>query len=178
MAGTRTARRIVAGVDGTAASDAALAWAIREAQLRHAVLHLVLAHDQRLRRAPYAPAGSVHDGYGHATTLLAAAERAATRELPWQGIVAELADGPPARVLLDRAAGAELLVLGAAGPSGNEPEYPHHAVGPVARACLQRAPCPVVVVAPRRVTTSAVPCQRDITLRAGTPPRRQRTPTY
>lgn len=177
MAGTRTARRIVAGVDGTGASDAALRWAIREAQLRHAVLHLVLAHDQRLRRAPYAPAGSIHDAYQHATTLLAAAERAATRELPWQSIVAELADGPPARVLIDRAAGADLLVLGTTGPSGNEPGYPHHAVGPVARACLQRAPCPVVVVAPPRLATSAVPCQRDITLRPGTAAR-QRTPTY
>jgi nucleotide-binding universal stress UspA family protein len=51
-----------------------------------------------------------------------------------------VAEGLAARVLLDHAVGAELLVLGSAtrcAPDG---------IGPVARACLRRAPCPVVVV--------------------------------
>lgn len=178
MAETWTARRIVAGVDGTAASDAALGWAVRESRLRHAVLHLVLAHDQnRLRRAPYAPASPVADAYAEAAMLLAAAECAAARELPRESIVAELADGPPARVLLDRADGADLLVLGTTGPAGNEADHLHHAVGPVARACVRRAPCPVVLVAPRRPATSALPRQRDMTLRRGTRTQLQRTPT-
>jgi nucleotide-binding universal stress UspA family protein len=36
--------RIVVGVDGSAASDAAVRWAVREARLRHAVVHLVSAY--------------------------------------------------------------------------------------------------------------------------------------
>ena len=51
-----------------------------------------------------------------------------------------LAEGLAARVLLDHAVGAELLVLGSAircAPDG---------IGPVARACLRHAPCPVVMV--------------------------------
>ena len=36
--------RIVVGVDGSAASDAAVRWAVREARLRDATVHLVSAH--------------------------------------------------------------------------------------------------------------------------------------
>jgi nucleotide-binding universal stress UspA family protein len=54
-------------------------------------------------------------------------------------VTVEIAEGLAARVLLDHAEGAEMLVLGSAGcaPDG---------IGPVARACLRHAPCPVVVV--------------------------------
>ncbi len=54
-------------------------------------------------------------------------------------MTAEIAEGLAARVLLDHADGAEMLVLGSArgAPDG---------IGPVARACLRHAPCPVVVV--------------------------------
>lgn len=47
-------RRIVVGVDGSAASAAAVRWAVREARLRHATVHLVCAYhgDTRLH-APY-----------------------------------------------------------------------------------------------------------------------------
>ena len=47
-------RRIVVGVDGSAASAAAVRWAVREARLRHATVHLVCAYhgDARLH-APY-----------------------------------------------------------------------------------------------------------------------------
>jgi len=43
--------RIVAGVHGTPASDAALDWAVREARLRHAQLQLVLARDPTFGRS-------------------------------------------------------------------------------------------------------------------------------
>ena len=53
---------------------------------------------------------------------------------------AEVVDGLVAKVLIDRAAGADLLVLG--DPATSQLEV----IGPVARACLRHAPCPVVVV--------------------------------
>jgi universal stress protein family protein len=54
----------------------------------------------------------------------------------------EEVDGLAARVLLDRCAGADMLVLGT---SGDVPGAVRSA-GPVIRACLRRAPCPVVVI--------------------------------
>jgi nucleotide-binding universal stress UspA family protein len=142
--------RIVVGVHGTTASDAALDWAVGEARLRRARLHLVLASDPGARqRAPYArPVARADTG---PDTLADAALRTA-RMLPPGWVTAELANGLPARVLISSAAGAGLLVLGsarAAGPSSG-------AVGPVARACLRHAPCPVVVVAESARCAAAV----------------------
>jgi hypothetical protein len=54
----------------------------------------------------------------------------------------EIAEGLAARVLLDQAADADLLVLGrtAYGPD------PYRAAGPVIRACLRASACPVVII--------------------------------
>jgi nucleotide-binding universal stress UspA family protein len=143
--------RIVAGVHGTPASDAALDWAAREARLRRAHLHLVLARDPAVsRRAPYAhPAAPT--SFDADTAWLAGAAVRAARTLPQRRVSTELADGLPARVLADRAAGASLLVLGAA-PAGF--------LGPVARACLRQAPCPVVIVVPDSRPAPAAPRPR------------------
>jgi nucleotide-binding universal stress UspA family protein len=54
----------------------------------------------------------------------------------------EVVDGLAARVLLDRCAGADMLVLGTA----SDTPGPGRPVGPVIRACLRRATCPVVVI--------------------------------
>ncbi len=146
---------IVVGVDDTAASTAALDWAVREARLRRAALHLVLAHDPaRARRAPYArpvaPDASAADP--EAARLAQAVVRAA-RLFPSGRVTSELVDGLPAQVLADRAAGAELLVLGSARPA----EDPNGPLGPVARACLRHPPCPVVVVCSERQPLSREP---------------------
>lgn len=143
--------RIVAGVHGTPASDAALDWAAREARLRRAKLHLVLARDPAVtRRAPYAhPAAP--DSADADAVLLARASVRASRTLPPGRVTTELADGLPARMLSDSAEGASLLVLGAA-PSGF--------LGPVARACLLQAPCPVVIVVPESPCAAATPRPR------------------
>jgi nucleotide-binding universal stress UspA family protein len=143
--------RIVAGVHGTAASDAALDWAAREARLCHAQLHLVLACDPAVsRRASYARPAAPAFGDADAVWLAGAAVRAA-RMLPQGRVTTELADGLPARILADRTAGASLLVLGAA-PAGF--------LGPVARACLRQARCPVVIVVPDSGRAAAAPRPR------------------
>ncbi len=146
-----TARRIVVGVDGTAASAAAVRWAVHEARMRHATIHLVFAcHlDPRLR-APYAPSARSLGQDERAATAreqLNAAAAVAGRRLPPGRLVAELADELPARALLTRAAGAEMLVLGTTRHAGQPPG----AMGPVARTCLRSAHCPVVIVSPDAV---------------------------
>jgi nucleotide-binding universal stress UspA family protein len=151
MAHEPTVRRIVVGVDGSAASAAAVHWAVREARLRHAAVHLVHAYhsDARLH-APYASSSWLarqDERHAAAKETLAAAEELALRQLPPGRLTSELVNEPPPRALLDRAADAEMLVLGATRATP-EPGQPSGAMGPVARACLRLAHCPVVVVAP------------------------------
>ena len=143
--------RIVVGVDGSAASDAAVRWAVREARLRHATVHLVSAyHTDSRQRAHYVPPSSrmtAQEERCAAEALVAAAAELARRYLPPEQLTAEVANEPPARVLLDRAAHAEMLVLGTTRPTP-QPGQPPQAIGPVARPCVRQAHCPVVVVSP------------------------------
>ena len=151
MTRTTAGRRIVVGVDGSDAAVAAVLWAVREALLRHAIVHLVYAYQSdSTPRAPYASWSWLtrqDERYAVARTQLSATAELARRQLPDGQLMTELADEPPARALLDRAADAEMLVLGTTRPV-REPGQPVHAMGPVARACLRLAHCPVVVVNP------------------------------
>jgi nucleotide-binding universal stress UspA family protein len=141
----------VVGVDGSTASLAALRWAVREAGLRGTTLHVARAWEDAAKRvAPYASHASPPD---RTEDLLDARKRledevtAAVSGASPVAVTVEIAEGLAARVLLDHADGAEMLVLGSArcAPDG---------IGPVARACLRHAPCPVVVVS---VAMSGVP---------------------
>ncbi len=143
--------RIVVGVDGSAAAAAAVRWAVREARLRRTVVHLVCACDSDVRlHAPYASWPWVtrkDERYATAGAMLATAAELARPYLPPERLTTELAHEPPARALLDRTTDAEMLVLGTTRPDGAAGQ-PSRAMGPVARACLRSAHCPVVVVAP------------------------------
>ena len=141
--------QIVVGVDGSAAAETAVRWAVREARLRHAAVRLVCAfHTDTRLRAPYAPwAWACEDETrAAAQASLDRAARLVRAALPPGWLVAELVDEPPARALIERAAGAEMLVLGTSRPPV-QPGQPPLAMGPVARVCLHRVPCPVVMVA-------------------------------
>jgi nucleotide-binding universal stress UspA family protein len=141
------AGRIVVGVDGTAASLAAVRWAVQEAVLRQASVHLVAACDGH-RRASYAGSQASHpDGDDADGRALLAAELEAGRVLPPGRWSSERADGSPAKVLIDRSAGAELLILGRAYLAGQPAGQLPPAMGSVARACLHGVACPVVVMA-------------------------------
>jgi nucleotide-binding universal stress UspA family protein len=159
-------RRIVVGVNGSTASLAALRWAAGEAALRRASLLVVYVWDRTRRIAPYATrAGRPTPGEERSTarTRLASTLRAAFGPVPPACITCEVAEGLVARVLLDRAADADLLVLGATAPKTASPP-----AGPVARACLNGAVCPVVIVstaatnsAPAEAATSPFGYQAD-----------------
>jgi nucleotide-binding universal stress UspA family protein len=137
-------RRVVVGVNGSMASLSALRWAARDAGLRQARLHVVCALDPgQARAAPYAghPRRLLPGQAGLPTdALLQALVHTELGPSPLVTVDAEVVDGLAARVLIDRAGGADLLVLG--DPATSQFEV----IGPVARACLRHAPCPVVVV--------------------------------
>jgi nucleotide-binding universal stress UspA family protein len=143
--------RIVVGVDGSVASAAAVRWAVREARLRHAAVHLVHAYhsDARLH-APYASWSWLDrqdERHAAAKEILTVAEEFAHRHLAPERMTSELVNESPARALLDRTADAELLVLGATRLTPG-PGQPPPAMGAVARACLSLSHCPVVIVTP------------------------------
>jgi nucleotide-binding universal stress UspA family protein len=138
-------RRVVVGVDGSAESVAALLWACREASLRDADVHAVLAVEAACHRvASYAAPRHTEpqNSWGEARDVLRRAVADAQDRYPGINVRAEVAEGLAARVLLDRSADADMLVLGRThhGPDNQR------GAGPVIRACLKSAACPVVVI--------------------------------
>jgi len=142
---TETSRqRVLVGLSRSAASQAALRWAAEEARLRGATLHVVWAWDPERSVAPYAPSHlpSRAEERAAARQSLTAAVRAVFGDPAPAGVVVELAEGVPERVIVDRSAGADLVVLGLSNPAW----LVMPSAGPVIRACLEHAACAVVVV--------------------------------
>jgi len=141
-------RRIVVGVDGSAESAAAFRWACREASLRGAEVHAVHVREAKCHSlASYAAsaASSSEDSEGDDEVDIVGLRRSAVPDQPPSPGVqvrTEVVDGLAARVLLDRCAGADMLVLGTASDRSGAVR----SAGPVIRACLRRALCPVVVI--------------------------------
>jgi nucleotide-binding universal stress UspA family protein len=133
-------RRLVVGVDGSPESAAALRWACREGPLRGAEVLAVHVREELCHSLPsYAvPAPSTAEDVSHDISRLVRTVQAD------QGVQIRLeeVDGLAARVLLDRCVGADMLVLG----TSSDVPGALRSAGPVIRACLRRAPCPVVVI--------------------------------
>ncbi|MFD5144525.1 universal stress protein [Streptomyces sp. NPDC058401] len=135
--------RIVVGVDGSAPSLKALVWAQRQAELSGADLEAVTSWDFQAWAAtvPGAVAPDFNaEELAHqiqdeaiGKVLDAEAARKATRTIVL---------GSPGRVLLERAEGAELLVVGDRGHTGLVATL----LGSVSLHVTQHAPCPVTVV--------------------------------
>ena len=151
--------KIVVGVDGSAASSAALRWALDEARLRGAQVEALYAfaypevsttsqamHLIETDFAPFRAAGAeiVEEALSEAG---AAAEPVAVER--------SVVEGPPAPALLDAAKKADLLVVGSRGHGG----FAGLLLGSVSEQLAHHAPCPVVIVREREkqrsMTTSA-----------------------
>jgi nucleotide-binding universal stress UspA family protein len=139
-------RPIVVGVDGSAHSRLALAWAAGQAELTGSVLEVVTAW-----QIP-----TVFGGYSWAPVV--AAESADYEELAAKTANEAIADtidpaspvrvnttivqGFPAQVLLDAARHASLLVVGSRGHGA----FSGALLGSVSQHCAHHAPCPIVIV--------------------------------
>jgi nucleotide-binding universal stress UspA family protein len=148
--------RIVVGVDGSPGGREALRFALGEARLRGCALHVV--HAWRLPLVESVPdafllEGSLERG-PELEDVARSLERAARQTLdssirdvlgnaePAVEIEREVVEGPAAQVLLERAQGADLLVVGARGRGG----FAGLVLGSVSTQCSQHASCPVVIV--------------------------------
>ena len=145
-------QQIIVGVHQSAASVAALRWAAEPGLGRRASVHVVHAWERAVRRASYAILGdSTVSGQERlrAESALAAVLRGVYgSEIP-PGVTAELAEGMAERVLVQRSREASLLVLGAA-----DAHLAGRPAGPVIRACMRSARCPLVIIT---ATADALP---------------------
>jgi nucleotide-binding universal stress UspA family protein len=132
---------ILVGIDGSAGSIAALHWAIAESR-RHdrplTVIHVVASPTSA--GFPQTTVAGVDDA------LMAAAESSLGNVLEDvlgdarpAGVRREVRQGNPARVLIEAADDASLLVVGARG-------HGSFLLGSVSDRCVHHATCPVVVV--------------------------------
>jgi len=133
---------VVAGVDGSARSMAAVEVAAAEAARRNRPLRLVHALSWPALRLPLPPGIAETSPQSVPTQarahLTEAAERAG-EVAPGLAIITELLSGPPATVLTRLSAHAEMLVVGEHGQGGL-------LFGSVARHLASHSSCPVLVV--------------------------------
>lgn len=127
---------VVAGVDGSPASLAAIRFAFEEAALRDVPLVALCA----LADAP-GVLGGAHEMEGTFDQLITAEEK----EHPEVTVLRQVAVGMPRPALLTAAARAQMLVVGCRGRGGLK----GMSVGSVAQAVLHHSPCPVGLSARR-----------------------------
>lgn len=159
---------IVVGVDGSAPSRRALRWALEEARTRGARLTVVRVYDPPTEPATPSLTGSLaySPSYlGAAQSQQLSPQALRQRELNWEHArmraeqevhrmltdlnaaavdveTAVIADRRAARVLLDFARTADLVVVGSRGRGG----FSGLLLGSVSQQVAQHSPCPVVVV--------------------------------
>ena len=151
----RSRPRVVVGVDGSDASLAALRQAQVEAELRGGVLEVVHAWQFPFEAAAATyvvpmPADEMRQWaeqvLDEACAAVGAVGRAGTVE-----VVRRVVEGGAARVLVDMARGADLLVVGTRGHS----RFAGLFLGSVSQYLAVHAPCPVLVVHEPRVPEAA-----------------------
>jgi nucleotide-binding universal stress UspA family protein len=140
--------RIVVGVDDSEQAAAALRWALAEGVLRQATVEVVHAWSEPMAALPFGATLHMraHEGEIDAVARASVDEvvDAALAEMEEQPpeVLRTILPGGPALTLVEVAESADLLVVGSHGRTG----LSRMVLGSVAMACVQHAPCPVVVV--------------------------------
>jgi len=142
MSDTTPTARIVVGIDGSPVAANALEFAIEEAQLRKAELHVTYAYTVM---ASPVTGSTGHDYYAQVETsakeFLETAKAAAPStdglSVEWLGV-----PGNPAEVLIEASKDATILVVGSRGVGG----FLGLLMGSVSTQCVHHSHCPVLVV--------------------------------
>lgn len=142
--------RIVVGVDGSEPSRAALRWAVHQAELTGGSVQAVMAWHWPVMAdgmgwAPAPEAGTSDFGEVAAKEL---AEVVAEQVSPAGAtrVTTSVVEGSAAHVLLQAAAGADLLVVGCRGHGG----FAGLLLGSVSQYLAHHSPCPIVIVRDRK----------------------------
>jgi nucleotide-binding universal stress UspA family protein len=129
---------IVVGIDGTEVSQNALAWAVREGEIRRTPVHVVHAW----RYDPMTDLLPSQQIKEDSTELLAREVALVTGAPRTDNVSYSSVQGDAARVLHEVSEGADMLVLG----SHQRNALGEVLLGSVSRECVRHATCPVVVV--------------------------------
>ena len=140
--------RIVVGVDDSEQAAVALRWALDEGVLRQASVEVVHAWTPPVSALPFGatlviPVDEAAVDAAARSSVDELVETAlAERDGPRPPVQVTILPGGPSTTLVEVAEGADLLVVGSHGRSG----LSRLMLGSVAMACVNHAPCPVVVV--------------------------------
>jgi nucleotide-binding universal stress UspA family protein len=137
--------RIVVGIDGSPGSLHALSWAGREARLRNATLEVVAAwtYPTPVLLVPVAPdPPQVKTLRKDARDMIETALKKVGDDVDGVDVDRRVVEGDTSAALIDRAKGADLLVVGSRGLGG----FRGLLLGSVSQQCVQHATSPVVVV--------------------------------
>ncbi|WP_202516813.1 universal stress protein [Streptomyces sp. SID161] len=141
--------RILLGLGETDTSAEAVRFAFREAEVRGCVLDVVRAwrrpaydrHGDRLQ-----PGGQADTYEENASVVIDALLKAAGAEHPHVRTRPSVVEGPAGKILVDRSAAADLVIVGAHRRTG----HLGFQLGCVSHALLHHAQCPVAVVPERQ----------------------------
>jgi nucleotide-binding universal stress UspA family protein len=131
--------RIVVGVDGSEHGNAALRWALAEAQLHHGEIVAIFAWQMPLIGVPGA---FDRDEIERLSTAFLEEAVSLVVEHPPVPISRVVAQGDVSVSLIEASRDASMLVLGSRGRGG----FAGLKLGSVSQACVQWAQCPVVIV--------------------------------
>lgn len=139
---TEREQRIVAGIDGSESSKAALRWAIRQAKLTGATVDAVMAwrYPSTYGLAPMA--GSEIDLEGDARQDLMEILNEVSALEPDVTVHPKVVEGQPSEVLVRAAKDADLLVVGSRGHGALASTM----IGSVSINCVQHSHCPVLIL--------------------------------
>jgi nucleotide-binding universal stress UspA family protein len=138
---------IVAGVDGSAASNAAVFWAARDAAMRNVPLTLVHAFNAFVPTFPQIPmpTGVAEWQEDDGRKVLEQAVKIAEDAVPTErkiAITSEVKCSPPVPTLIEMSEEAEMVVVGCSGRGA----VARVVLGSVSSGVVHRAKCPVAVI--------------------------------
>jgi len=141
-------KRIVVGVDGSEPSRAALAWAVRQAELTGATIDAIIAWHYPVMAsgygwAPVAPDQET-DFEGIAAKVIAQEIAEVVDPASDVTVSTSVREGTASEVLLESADGASMLVVGSRGHGG----FAGAVLGSVSLHCAHHSPCPLVIIRP------------------------------
>lgn len=139
-----TTRRVIAGIDGSPAAEAAIKWAAAEAVSRGAELSLLHAFVWPLFPVPLGPSEVAPGLRAAADKIVAESVEFARKLEPEVTVTGHRSDGFPAPVLIDASEQADVIVIGSRGLGLALGAL----VGSTGLDLAANAHCPIVVVRP------------------------------
>jgi nucleotide-binding universal stress UspA family protein len=136
--------RVVAGIDGSAASLNALTWAARQAELTGARLEILAAWDWPTTFGWAVPVPNDFNPEAEVQSVLDEAVASVRASHPALPVDARVARGHPAPALVEASKGADVLVVGSRGHG----EFLGMLIGSVSEYCTTNAHCPVLIHRP------------------------------